>query len=396
MINLDNNATTRPTDLVVQAVHTGLVERWHNPSSVHRGGQEARRGVELARQDIADLIGAKARDITFTSGGTESINLAVRGVLAARGAPGRTPRLITSRVEHAAVRDLADDLTRTRQALVSWCRVTGEGLIDLDAFAHEVKEADAAIIQWANNETGGIQPIDQIARLCREAGTTFICDATQWVGKMPTRVCDEPGVLPPSVDPAHACDADIMIFSPHKFHGPKGVGVLWTRRGTRLRTIIHGSQELGRRGGTENVPGILGAGAAARESFEWLGDPLNREKSRSLRDRLETSICAGLACASVNGPKNPAHRLWNTTNIGFPPLEAEVLVLYLSERGVAVSAGAACSSGSLEPSPVLLAMNVPEPVAHGSLRMSLSRFTTAAEVDAAAAKVIEAVKSLGG
>ncbi len=395
MINLDNNATTRPTDAVVEAVRAGLVESWHNPSSVHRGGQEARRRVELARQDIADLIGAKARDVTFTSGGTESINIAVRGVLTARATPGRLPKLVTSRVEHAAVRDLADELTKTNQATVVWVDVTSEGLIDLDSFAREVKDADAAIVQWANNETGGIQPIAEIARLCREAGTTFICDATQWVGKMPVTV-DGDATASPTAHSAHRCDADVMVFSPHKFHGPKGVGVLWIRRGTRIRTIVHGSQELGRRGGTENVPGILGAGAAAREAIAWLENPSHREQGRVLRNRLESAILAGIPNAAINGPKDPTQRLWNTTNIGFPPLEAEVLVLYLSERGVAVSAGAACSSGSLEPSPVLLAMKIAEPIAHGSLRFSLSRFSTMDEVDGAAAKIIEAVRTLGG
>lgn len=395
MINLDNNATTRPTDAVVEAVRAGLVESWHNPSSVHRGGQEARRRVELARQDIADLIGAKARDVTFTSGGTESINIAVRGVLAARATPGRLPKLVTARVEHAAVRDLADELTRTDQAMVAWVDVTPEGLLDLDSFAREVKDADAAIVQWANNETGGMQPIAEIARLCKEAGTTFICDATQWVGKMPVTVESDPSSSP-TAHAAHRCDADVMVFSPHKFHGPKGVGVLWIRRGTRIRTIVHGSQELGRRGGTENVPGILGAGVAAREVIAWLENPSHREQGRVLRDRLESAILAGIPNAAINGPKDPARRLWNTTNIGFPPLEAEVLVLYLSERGIAVSAGAACSSGSLEPSPVLLAMKIAEPIAHGSLRFSLSRFSTMDEVDAAGAKIIEAVRTLGG
>jgi cysteine desulfurase len=395
VINLDNNATTQPTAAVVDAVRDGLVESWHNPSSVHRGGQEARRRVELARQDIADLIGAKARDVTFTSGGTESINIAVRGVLSARASAGRVPRLVTSRVEHAAVRDLADELGRTNQATLAWVDVTSEGLIDLDSFAREVKDADAAVVQWANNETGGIQPIGEIARLCREAGTTFICDATQWVGKMEVTVGEGASASSAASD-APRCDADIMVFSPHKFHGPKGVGVLWIRRGTRIRTIVHGSQELGRRGGTENVPGILGAGAAAREAIAWLEHPSHRQAARDLRDRLESAILAGVPSASVNGPRDHARRLWNTTNIGFPPLEAEVLVLYLSERGVAVSAGAACSSGSLEPSPVLLAMKIPEPIAHGSLRFSLSRFSTADDVDAAAAKIIEAVRTLQG
>ena len=202
----------------------------------------------------------------------------------------------------------------------------------------------------------------------------------QWIGKEPADVT--PGFF------------DSLTFSPHKFHGPKGVGVLWTRRGLGIAPMLHGTQELGRRGGTENVPGILGAGVACREAREWLADPSERRRLAALRDRFESAVLAAAPGAVINGPRDPARRLWNTTNIGFPRLEAEALLLMLSERGVCASAGAACSSGSLDPSPVLLAMGIPEPVAHGSLRFSISRHTTPSELDEAAGIVAECASRL--
>lgn len=391
MINLDNNATTKPSAAAVSAAMLALTDHWHNPSSVHRGGQDARRLVELARQDLADLIGAKPRDLIFTSGGTESINLAVRGLLAAR--PASTPPVIvTSRVEHAAVRDLAQELEQTRTCEVRWAPVDRRGVIDLSAFDQLISGAALAIVQWANNETGVIQPIREIAATCERARARFICDGTQWIGKMPATV--NPAALR-AADTAE-CPCDALVFSPHKFHGPKGVGLLWLRPGVRLRPQLIGTQEMDRRGGTENVPGILAAGAAAREAAAWLARPDERLRLAALRDRFEQRVTAAIPTAVVNGAGSPHERLWNTTNIGFPPLEAEALVLFLSERGVAVSAGAACSSGSLEPSPVLLAMGVPEPVAHGSLRFSLSRDTTAEELDQAVDIVTAAVAAMAG
>lgn len=388
VINLDNNATTRPCRAAVEAARRGLETCWHNPSSVHRGGQEARRLVELARQDLADLIGAKARDVVFTSGGTESIDLAVRGILSAGNRGGEPPLLVTTRVEHAAVRDLAESLAKSGSARVSYAPVDGHGVVDLDGFASAVEGAAAAVLQWANNETGAIQPVGAIAAICRSRGIRFVCDGTQWVGKLPADVGE-------SASGPAACACDLLVISPHKFHGPKGVGALWIGPGVRVRPGIVGTQELGRRGGTENVPGMLGAGAAAREAAGWLSDPSRREAIGAIRDRFEARVLSAVRGSVVNGPTGAGARLWNTTNIGFPPIEAEVMVLHLSERGVAVSAGAACSSGSLEPSAVLLAMGVPEVVAHGSVRFSFSRETTAEEADAAAELVIQAALSLG-
>jgi cysteine desulfurase len=376
IIYLDNNATTQPSPAVIEAVTQALSTHWPNPSSVHRAGQAARQQVELARQALADLIGVKAREITLTSSGTESIDLAIRGSLNALSTSPRKA-LITTKTEHAAVRDLAEELEKSGRP-VRWIPVSREGLVDVDALAKALTP-DAALvsIQWANNETGVIQPVAEIANLCRERGTTFHCDAVQMIGKEPV---------------AAPLPCDLLSFSPHKFHGPKGVGVLWARPNVKLRPTLLGTQELGRRAGTENVPGILGAGVAAEEAAAWLNDPAPRQALAQLRDRFEELILKELPDAVINGKNAP--RLWNTTNIGFPRLEAEALLLLLSERGLCASAGAACSSGSLDPSPVLLAMGIPEPIAHGSLRFSLSKHTTREEIDQAAAMLIECVGRL--
>jgi cysteine desulfurase len=371
VVYLDNNATTRPTEAVCRAAQEGLGEVWHNPSSVHRGGQAARHHVELARRDVAALIGAKPREIMFTSGGTEAIGVVLRSAMGA----GPRPALVTTRVEHAAVRELAEELGK-QGVEVRWAPVDRAGVVEPEGLARLLDGARLCSIQWVNNETGVVQPVERIADLCRGRGVLFHCDATQWVGKMP--VAGPVG--------------DYMTFSPHKFHGPKGVGVVWSRRGAPVRPLAPGTQELGRRGGTENVPGILGAGAACREAMAWLGDAEERERLGLLRDRFERSVLEGCPGAVVNGVGG--ERIWNTTNIGFPRIEAEALLLMLSERGVYASAGAACSSGSLDPSPVLLAMGVPEEVAHGSLRFSLSRETTEAEVAEGARVVMECVELL--
>ncbi|MFN0131007.1 MAG: cysteine desulfurase family protein [Phycisphaerales bacterium] len=388
MIDLDHNATTRPSPAVIHAVTSALADHWHNPSSVHRAGQSARRQVELARAAIADLVAADPKEIVFTSSGTEAIDLAIRGSLAAFPHADAPPVVVSTAIEHAAVRDLLADLAKRGQIELRLVPVSREGIIDLAALAPLLDRASLCSIQWANNETGAIQPVAEIARLCQDRGIICHSDATQWIGKEP--------VLPtPSLRPSVPSSLpDLLSFAPHKFHGPKGVGVLRIRRGISLRPTLLGSQELGRRGGTENVPGIVGAGVAAREALAFLADPSLRDRQASLRDRFESLILTARPDAVINGPREPRRRLWNTSNIGFPRLQAEALLLMLSERGVCASAGAACSSGSLEPSPVLLAMAIPPEIALGSLRFSIGRDTTAAETDAAAAIVIDCVTRL--
>jgi cysteine desulfurase len=385
-IYLDHNATTRPSPAVIEAVARGTAELWANPSSVHRGGQNARAAIELARAKLATLIGAKPRDLVLTSSCTEAIDMGVRGVLEAGG----KNVLVTSAVEHAAVRELADDLERAGTEVRNIPVLAG-GVYDTDAAAELIDNSVGVVaVQWANNETGAIQPIRALGTICTEHGVPLLVDGAQYVGKRPVKLADDDHGI------------DLLALSPHKFHGPKGVGVLWARRGIRLRPRVLGSQELGRRGGTENTPGIMGAGVAADEAAAWLSDPANPARVAALRDRLEQRLLAACPDAVINRPptavENPATRLSNTTNIGFCGLQAESILMQLSERGdpaVLASAGAACSSGSLDPSPVLLAMGVPERIAHGSIRLSLGRETTADEVDRAAAIIAQVVRASG-
>ncbi|MCC5822874.1 MAG: cysteine desulfurase [Phycisphaerales bacterium] len=377
-IYLDNNATTRPSPGVVDAVREGLEARWHNPSSVHRPGQDARHAMEKARAKLAALIGVSPRRLTLTASGTESVHLAFRGLLGATGK--RT--VITTAVEHAAVRDLCE-LLAGEGVTVRTIPLDDAGAARADAVEALIDDDTALVsVQWANNETGVVHPVGGIGAACRARGVPFHCDATQWVGKMP---CDLSASDAPAID--------LLTFSAHKFHGPKGVGGLWTGPLVRLRPVMPGSQELGRRGGTENLACVLGAGVAAEEAMVWLGDDAERARLGALRDRLEALILERCPGAHRN-PSGPCERLWNTANIAFPRLEAEALLMGFSEKGLCASAGAACSSGSLDPSPVLLAMGIAPESAHGSVRFSLSRETTDDEIGEAAGIVGAVVKRL--
>ncbi len=375
-IYLDSNATTRPDESVIAAIDEAVRRHWQNPSSVHRPGQAARQQVELAREAVATLVGCRDREIVFTSGGTEADNLALLGSLE----PGRRV-VVTDRLEHGAVRETAEKFARSGTEVV-WLERDTSGLVRPDALedllARRGDEIAVVSVMWANNETGIIQPIEPIGAICRRHGVRFHTDAVQWVGKMPVCVRELP--------------IDLLSFSAHKFHGPKGVGGLYVRRGIRLEPqMIGGPQERERRGGTENVPGILGLGAAARVATAWLATD-ERERLGRLRDDFEARLLAAVDDAHVNGADAP--RIWNTSNVGFARLEAEAILLLLSERGVSVSAGAACSSGSLEPSPVLLSLGVPPEVAHGSIRVSLSRETTEAELDEALGIIVASIARL--
>ena len=382
-IYLDSNATTEPAPEVVEAVARAMRDTWANPSSVHRAGGEAKRVVELAREAVARLIGCQERELVFTSGGTEGANLAIRGSLEHFGAaePGRRV-LVTTKFEHSAVRELAQKLEKRGTEVVWLPGAAGaSGVADLDRLesllAARGDEIALVSLMWANNETGSITDIARAGAICRDAGVRFHTDATQWVGKMPTDLA--------------ALQIDLASFAAHKFHGPKGVGGIYVRRNVRIAPQTYGGpQERERRGGTENVPAIAGMGVAADLARVWLsGDGAAR--GAALRDRFEQTVVSateGLVHAG-NAP-----RLWNTTNIGFPRLEAEAILLLLSERGLFASAGAACSSGSLDPSPVLLAMGVEPEVAHGSIRFSLSRDTTESDCTEAAQRVIAAIHRL--
>ena len=404
-IYLDNNATTRPAEEVLEAMREVNERYWANPSSVHRFGQQVRRRVELAREQIAGLIGCRDRELVFTSGGTESNNLALAGILG-RGANGQggsgrensgRPVLITSKIEHSAIREPAEALTGLGAEVVyvpvdRGGRVSGECVAE--ALRGRGDEAGPVLIsvQWANNETGTIQPIAEIVQACRDfnasadgARAYLHTDATQAVGKVPVDVS--------------AVGVDLLTLSGHKFHGPKGVGALFVRGGVRLWPQQRGGpQERQRRGGTENTPGIIGLAEAARLADAVVRDRNLVERLAAMRDGFEQAITGALPDTVINGVLGDGspqpRRLWNTSNLGFPHLEAEAIVVALSERGVCVSAGAACSSGSLEPSPVLLAMGVPEPVAHGSVRFSIGRETAEQELRDAAVIVVEVVRRL--
>ncbi len=364
MVYLDNNATTQPAPEVVAAMLPYLTEFYGNASSVYRFGQRARQAVDDARSQVAALVGCDDGELVFTAGGTESINTALRGLLLAR-APRN--QVVTTTVEHSAVRELCKHLGRDGADVVA-VPVDADGRLDMDRLASTV-DGDTALVtvMWANNETGVLFPVEQVARLCKARGVPFHCDATQAVGKVPIDL--------------HATPVDVMSFASHKFHGPKGVGGLFVRRGVRVRPLmVGGPQERGRRGGTENVPGIVGIGKAAELAQTSL--PKMAAVGR-LRDRFQQAVVDTIPDAHVIG--GAVDRVANTTNIGFSRLEAEAILLLLSEADVCASAGSACSSGSLEPSPVLLAMGVDGRIAHGAVRFSLSRYTTEAEIDRALA-----------
>lgn len=402
-IYLDNNATTKPLPSVRAAMDSAIAEVWQNPSSIHRPGQAARQRIELARKHCADLIGTRPRFITFVGSGTEAIDLGIRGALLAQGRVGAARKraagaILISPVEHIAIRELAKALEREEGVRTLVAEVDAAGVVSSESVERLLRQNDDVTlvsVQWANNEVGTVQPVREIAQVCREAGVRrgddvlYHCDATQWIGKM------EVGGATVPID-----EFDLLTYSPHKFHGPKGVGVLYARAGVRTAPLIHGEQELGRRGGTENVAGIVGAGVAAQEAMEWLRAGSQRAIVSTLRDRFERGVLAGYPDARVNGAVERAYeppgtrRLWNTTSIGFRQLEAEALLLLLSERGVCCSAGAACSSGSLEASAVIKAMRVPDEFAHGTLRFSLSRETTLDEVDQGIEIVVACAKRL--
>jgi cysteine desulfurase len=358
-IYLDNNATTKVAPEALDAMLPFLTEFYGNPSSVHRLGQRSRQAVDEARVQIARLVGCADSELLFTGGGTEAINTAIRGILVSRG-PRK--RVITSTVEHSATRELCIQLSKEGYEVVE-IGVDQEGCLDLDALRDAVS-ADTALvsIMWANNETGVIFPVEEIAEISRAAGAPFHCDATQAIGKIPVNF-REIGI-------------DAASFASHKFHGPKGVGAFFARKGLRFKPLlIGGPQERGRRGGTENVPGIVGMGVAAQLAERSLEE---MQRIAELRDHLETRILDTIPDTHINGSRDA--RLPNTTNIGFSRLEAEAILLLLSEQGVCASAGAACSSGSLEPSHVLRAMKIDDKIAHGAIRFSLSRYTTSEEI----------------
>ena len=362
VIYLDNNATTKVAPEVIEAMLPYLSEYYGNPSSMHSFGGNVGAEIKVARQHVADLIGASPDEIIFTSCGTESDGTAIRAAIESN--PTRK-QIVTSRVEHPAIKNLYETLSKQGYH-VTFVPVDNEGRLDLD-YLYKSLNDDTAIVSlmWANNETGVIFPVEEISRQVKDRGITFHTDAVQVAGKIPIDV-NNTGV-------------DMLSLSGHKFHAPKGIGVLYIRRGTKFSPyMIGGHQEEGRRGGTENVASIIALGKAAELAKQHLEENSYACVSE-LRDKLETTLLERVTNSMVNGETK--NRLPNTSSIAFEYVEGEAILLMMNEHGICASSGSACTSGSLEPSHVLRAMGVPFTAAHGSIRFSLSRYTTAAEID---------------
>ena len=362
-IYLDHNATTPVAPPVAEAMATALRTVFGNPSSVHGYGQQAKTALDEARAAMAGLLGAEPTEVVFTSGGSESDNLAVRGAAEALAGSGRR-HLVASAIEHEAVLQTLKALAKQGWT-TTLVGVDATGVVTPDRLAEALTDKTALVsIMHANNEIGTIQPIAELATLAHARGALVHTDAVQSISKIPIDV--------------RRLGVDLLSLSGHKFNGPKGVGALWIRRGTRLRSqLTGGKQERNRRAGTENVPAIVGLGAAARLALEQ--GPETVTSVATLRDRLEAGILAGVSGTVVNGDR--ARRVSNTSNISFHGVEAESLLIALDLEGVAVSTGSACSSGTLEPSHVLRAMGFSPHRTQNSIRFSLGLGNTAAEVD---------------
>ena len=362
-IYLDNNATTRTGREVVAAMLPYFTEAFGNASSTHAFGAGVALALSEARQHLQALIGAAHdHEIVFTSGGTESDNAAILSALEADA--GRS-EIVTTAVEHPAILALVGHLEKTRGVKVHYIGVDPRGRLDIEAYRHALGPRTAiASVMWANNETGTIFPAGLLAKLAHDAGALFHTDAVQAVGRIP-------------IDLKTAA-IDMLSLSGHKFHGPKGIGALYVRKGVKFKPLIRGGrQERGRRAGTENVPAIIGLGKAAELAAARLDEEQTRV--RALRDRLEAGVLERIDHCLVIGDEQ--NRLPNTSNIAFAGIDSEAILHHLAKEGIAASSGSACASGTMEPSHVLRAMHVPPAALHGAIRFSFSRDNTAAEAD---------------
>ncbi|MDZ8259946.1 cysteine desulfurase NifS [Nostoc sp. ChiQUE01b] len=369
-IYLDNNATTKVDSEVIEVMLPYLTDYYGNPSSMHTFGGQVGKAVRTAREQLAAILGADESEIVYTSCGTEGDNAAIRAALLAQ--PEKR-HIVTTQVEHPAVLNVCKQL-ETQGYSVTYLSVNHQGQLDLDELEASLTGNTALVtIMYANNETGTVFPIEQIGLRVKEYGAIFHVDAVQAVGKIPLNM--------------KTSTVDMLTLSGHKLHGPKGIGALYIRRGVRFRPfMIGGHQERGRRAGTENVPAIIALGKAAQLELLHLEEAIAREKK--LRDRLEQTLLAKIPDCVVNG--DVTQRLPNTTNIGFKYIEGEAILLLLNKYGICASSGSACTSGSLEPSHVLRAMGLPYTTLHGSIRFSLCRYTTVAEID----RVIEVMPAI--
>lgn len=363
-VYLDNAATTRVRPEVVQAMLPYFTEFYGNPSSLHTYAQEAAKGISEARAKVAKVLNAAvAEEIIFTGGGSESDNMVLRGIAQAYCKKGK--HFITSVVEHHAVLHTLEAMEREGIAEVTYLPVDADGKVSPEAVEAAIRPDTVLVsIMFANNEVGTIMPIPQIGKICREHGVLFHTDAVQAVGHVPIDV--------------QAMQIDLLSLSAHKFHGPKGVGALYVKKGVRMPALIlGGGQERKKRAGTENVPGIVGLGAAIEYAHAHMAE--NAAHMTALRDRLMEHIPATIPDVKLNG--HPTDRLPNNVNFSIRYIEGESILLMLDINGIAASSGSACTSGSLDPSHVLLAMGLSHEVAHGSLRLSLSEYTTEQEID---------------
>ena len=367
-IYLDNNATTQVAPEVVEAMLPYFSEQFGNPSSMHSFGNKVGFAIKKARKQIQQLLGAEHdSEIIFTSCGTESDSTAIISALKAQ--PERN-EIITTVVEHPAVLSLCEHLEKEGYK-VHYLKVDNKGRLDLDAYKSVLSERVAIVsVMWANNESGTLFPVLKMAEMAKEAGVMFHTDAVQAVGKIPMDL--------------KSSKIDMLSISGHKLHAPKGIGVLYLRRGVRFRPLLRGGhQERGRRAGTENTASIVGLGKAAELALEHMA--FENAEVAAMRDRLEQGILEAVPHCFVTG--DPENRLPNTTNIAFEFVEGEAILMLLNKQGIAASSGSACTSGSLEPSHVMRAMAIPFTAAHGSVRLSLSRYNRMGEIE----NVIQAI-----
>ena len=374
-IYLDNNATTRVDPAVVDLMLPFFSEQFGNPSSMHSFGDKVGRAVKNARKQVQALLGAEHdSEIIFTSCGTESDSTAILSAL--RTQPERK-EIITTVVEHPAVLTLCEHLEKDGYT-VHYLKVDNKGRLDLDEYRAVLSDKVAIVsVMWANNETGTLFPVEQMAEMAHAAGVLFHTDAVQAVGKLPIDL--------------KSSKIDMLSLSGHKLHAPKGIGVLYLRRGVRYRPLLRGGhQERGRRAGTENCTSIIALGKAAELAMEHM--EYENTFVAALRDRLEQGIMSQVSNAFVTG--DPENRLPNTCNIAFEYIEGEAILMLLNKQGIAASSGSACTSGSLEPSHVMRAMDLPYTAAHGSIRFSLSRYNTMEEIERVIAAVPPIVAQL--
>ena len=374
-IYLDNAATTRTAQEVVDAMIPYFTENYGNPSSIYELGQRSKEAITTAREQIAEVIGAKPEEIYFTAGGSEADNWALKAACEAYEKKGK--HIITTKIEHHAILHTCEYLEK-KGVEVTYLDVDENGLVDLDALQKAIRPDTILIsIMFANNEIGTIEPVKEIGMIAKEHGILFHTDAVQAFGQIPIDVDD--------------MNIDMLSSSAHKINGPKGIGFLYIRKGVKIRSFVHGgAQERKRRAGTENVPAIVGYGVAAKRAAETMEE--RTAKERELRDYFIERIQKEIPYVKLNG--HPQKRLPNNINISFRFIEGESLLIMLDMKGIAGSSGSACTSGSLDPSHVLLAIGLPHEIAHGSLRLSLGADTTKEDLDYTLEQIKEIVNRL--